>query len=586
MPPANCPKFFEKKLIYEIPVPAQSDLSVWIVLALFLNVIPVLAQTYRLDSTFARNGIGRRNWGNDAEVRAQRILRESNGAYFIAGYEYMISENAFYNNIWKVDACGKTDSSFGVNGLVKHTFEQRNLGLDYQLQPDGKLVVTGTQAPGNASSQQKPFIARYKTNGRPDSSFAGIGTRKFSDISAGSFESIFPFPGGRFLATSGQHFVRVKSNGDYDSTFGTNGVFYRPTPPGVNFSYEGSGLLRQDGTIWTVVGSWPGGDVRPSVYAVDTTGKIDSTFGSNGFFITYDYSLGGGFVPLKSVLQSNGKAVIAWTHNDQGVRLIRIMKPGKIDSTFGTNGLAFVPGSRLSNIFLLSGDRVLVSQNNTPSPGSVFSLLDSSGVAVPGFTINNGASNIVVVGNGTEFFRTLLEEPNGEWTLAGGNNEFHVARVLPAARSAMPNIKQTGNTLDAQVNLPAATFQWYLNGNPINGATAETLNIASVGTYKVVVTSARGCLGEDVFVVSTVVGIVPELSSYEWNLFPNPAESSFQISGNAPISKISRIDMQGREWECVVSEGQKVDVTDWPTGLYHIRIQAMSGVVAKRFLRK
>lgn len=260
------------------------------------------------------------------------------------------------------------------------------------------------------------------------------------------------------------------------------------------------------------------------------------------------------------------------------------MKPGKIDSTFGTNGLAFVPGSRLSNIFLLSGDRILVSQNNTPSPGSVFSLLDSLGVAVSGFSINNGASNIVVVGNGTEFLRTFLEEPNGEWTLAGGTREFHVARVLPAARSAMPNILQTGNTLDARVSLPTATFQWYFNGNLMVGATAATLEISETGTYKVVVTSEKGCIGEDVVVVS-VVGVSENLTEEAWSLYPNPAESRLRIEGPSSISAFSILDVYGREFEMLQLEKNQIETQQLKAGMYGLKIQSKDGVVIKRFLK-
>jgi uncharacterized delta-60 repeat protein len=215
-------------------------------------------QTYRLDSTFANNGIGRRNWGNDYSVDAQKILRQSDGSYLICGYEYTISQNAFYNNIWKVNACGQTDSSFGINGLVRHTFEQRNSGYDFALQPDGKIVVTGSQAPGNAGSQQKPFISRYLANGQPDSTFGMFGSNKITDTQADAFFSLIPCPNGKYMTTSGQFFMRFNPDGSRDLGFGVNGKYERPTPPGVNFSYGGYGYLRNDSTIWTVTSTFNG----------------------------------------------------------------------------------------------------------------------------------------------------------------------------------------------------------------------------------------------------------------------------------------------------------------------------------------
>lgn len=63
--------------------------------------------------------------------------------------------------------------------------------------------------------------------------------------------------------------------------------------------------------------------------------------------------------------------------------------------------------------------------------------------------------------------------------------------VVVSANPANPTITQTGTILQTA---SATTYQWYLNGNPIGGATSQTYNATTVaGDYTVEITNASGC---------------------------------------------------------------------------------------------
>lgn len=64
-----------------------------------------------------------------------------------------------------------------------------------------------------------------------------------------------------------------------------------------------------------------------------------------------------------------------------------------------------------------------------------------------------------------------------------------------------PNILQSGN--DLSVAAIYTTYQWYLDGNPIGGATNPNYTMTANGTYSVVVTNSNGCTSTDVFVFTT-----------------------------------------------------------------------------------
>lgn len=61
-----------------------------------------------------------------------------------------------------------------------------------------------------------------------------------------------------------------------------------------------------------------------------------------------------------------------------------------------------------------------------------------------------------------------------------------------------PNILQSGN--DLSVAAMYTSYQWYLDGNPIGGATNPNYTMTANGTYSVIVTNSNGCTSTDVFV--------------------------------------------------------------------------------------
>jgi len=60
---------------------------------------------------------------------------------------------------------------------------------------------------------------------------------------------------------------------------------------------------------------------------------------------------------------------------------------------------------------------------------------------------------------------------------------------------------EEGETLNVSITTDATspTFQWYLNGNPINGATANSYLIAVKGNYRVVISQESGCISSKEF---------------------------------------------------------------------------------------
>lgn len=95
-------------------------------------------------------------------------------------------------------------------------------------------------------------------------------------------------------------------------------------------------------------------------------------------------------------------------------------------------------------------------------------------------------------------------------------------------------------------SLAGYSYQWYLNGNPIPGATGQTLTITQPGTYTVTITDNNGCSSTSApFNVNTT-----DLANYSTGtiaLYPNPSTGFFTLKSPDPIKTIILYDALGKE---------------------------------------
>jgi len=97
---------------------------------------------------------------------------------------------------------------------------------------------------------------------------------------------------------------------------------------------------------------------------------------------------------------------------------------------------------------------------------------------------------------------------------------------------APQGITQNGDTLFA--NQGATAYQWYFNGNIINGATDYFYVATQSGDYNVVVTDENNCEVEAV-INNVIAGLTPALSFEEGVVvFPNPVSETLSVIGFPP----------------------------------------------------
>lgn len=150
-------------------------------------------------------------------------------------------------------------------------------------------------------------------------------------------------------------------------------------------------------------------------------------------------------------------------------------------------------------------------------------------------------------------------------------------------------ILQSGDTLFA--NQGAISYQWYFNGNIINGAT-EFFYIASQnGDYNVVATDANGCEVEAaIFDVTTGIFNLPSVNEPLISIFPNPANDILHLiyqPANETAVKVFIYNMLGEEIysvERALGNGE-INVSLLESGCYILEIISSKGSHQLLFLK-
>lgn len=145
----------------------------------------------------------------------------------------------------------------------------------------------------------------------------------------------------------------------------------------------------------------------------------------------------------------------------------------------------------------------------------------------------NGNSLVCLALSGT-IYET---DPSGTtiWTktVSGSVPQAHryeACYVLNAAPS-IPVISQNGNVL---TSTSATTYQWYLDGAQIAGATSQSYSPSQSGTYLVRITDANGCvyMYSAIYDFTYVTGVNEMAQTAELVVYPNPANDIITIRTN------------------------------------------------------
>jgi uncharacterized repeat protein (TIGR03803 family) len=239
--------------------------------------------------------------------------------------------------------------------------------------------------------------------------------------------------------------------------------------------------------------------------------------------------------------------------------------------------------SRQSIQFIPPGTKVMGT-----SPFSL-SATATSGLPV---TFSTASDKITIAGN-----QVTLVKP-GRVTISvaqAGTSNFSAATSVEQSFCIRPikptlTLSENGTALPLLTSNAASGNQWFWNGAVITGATQATYSISKPGTYKVQV-SADDCASD--FSADQVMVVTGDLESQtETHLivYPNPASDWLTVSSNhaSGIKEVSILQINGavRDTQTTPDKEARFNVSEYPSGLYLVRVKTESGTGVLKWVKR
>ncbi len=173
----------------------------------------------------------------------------------------------------------------------------------------------------------------------------------------------------------------------------------------------------------------------------------------------------------------------------------------------------------------------------------------------------------------------VINQPGTYWVKNYNYCQFKVDSFYITFSSVDPVI--TVDHFDLSTTLTYSTYQWYLNGTIIRGATSKIYTVTENGDYVVVVSNENGCVDtSDIYPVTNVTGINKMADLVQSiKVYPNPVKSRLYISAPFKIN----VKVTGLEGKLIkeVSQASSFAVQELAAGIYLLHITDEVGRLLK-----
>jgi murein DD-endopeptidase MepM/ murein hydrolase activator NlpD len=175
---------------------------------------------------------------------------------------------------------------------------------------------------------------------------------------------------------------------------------------------------------------------------------------------------------------------------------------------------------------------------------------------------------------------------SGNYTVTVSNASGCTAASAPLSVTVnplplIPTITGNGASLSSSYS---SGNQWYLNGNLIPGATAQTFLAAQSGAYTVLFTDSNGCMATSNPFQFIQTGIESPGGNIQFSLAPNPNNGKFSIisKDGMPLPPGTKIEIYNIHGEKIWSSNaylpkQVIDISDQASGRYFVKLSTVFG---------
>jgi hypothetical protein len=219
----------------------------------------------------------------------------------------------------------------------------------------------------------------------------------------------------------------------------------------------------------------------------------------------------------------------------------------------------------------------------------------ADGVIVVGLVGNTAPFSVLWEDGSTIAERSGLPVGNYAVTVTGDQGctitaSFTVETAFEAP--ATPSVTVSMDTV-LTANPGYASYQWLLNGLPINGANGQAYMAQESGDYSVLVTNGVGCEAISGPVSITISSIFDATGIEHCSVAPNPFENSLTLKLRSSQSYSLNIRLTDRKGAEIFSDRASAsvfektfDMAQLPAGTYFLSIKTEKGEWVEKLVRK
>ncbi|MEN9522365.1 MAG: hypothetical protein RL065_742 [Bacteroidota bacterium] len=223
----------------------------------------------------------------------------------------------------------------------------------------------------------------------------------------------------------------------------------------------------------------------------------------------------------------------------------------------------------------------------TPASGSAFGpSIYNKRIVTTGYTSNMGNSQQLPNGNSlicVALSGSIYEVDSNSTTIwsysAGGGvpqSTRYTACYISGTQPGTPTITQNGSSLICDST--GTTYQWYLNGVAVSGATAQSYTPTQSGSYQVKVINASNCgsLLSSAFSF-TAAGISIVDNEKYWRIFPNPSATEIYLQTQQTEVNYNILSIEGKVIQSVEkwNTTQPILINNLNNGVYMIQLKSI-----------
>ncbi|MEO6392025.1 MAG: FG-GAP-like repeat-containing protein [Pyrinomonadaceae bacterium] len=453
------------------------------VMLLLPNATPTQGAGNHLDYGFSGNGMVTTNYIGNSNDEAQALAIQLDGKIVVAGKTNVGSSDPEVDNfaVMRYAADGSLDLTFGANGKVNTDFEGRDdESTAVAIQTNGRIVVVGKAKLTNGNDFA---IARYTASGSLDTTFGGNGKVTVDMGGDDQARAVALQPDGKIVVSgsvqptgSASEFalLRLNSTGTLDTTFDGNGKLI--TNFGGTSAAANDVIVQTDGKI-TACGYATAATRMFAVARYNSNGSLDGTFDSDGRVTISTGGAGSAALTIRQLANNHyllaGKTYGSPVPPDYYIVRIGLFSNGSQDGIY--TSVHYLPDliDTISGMVVDSGGNLsVVGYSSYYNPNNfIVSQTKADGHGDPRF--GYGGYVFTHFGLNQSQSRAVAVQKNGMLVVAGsslnadGTNDFAVARYRPRSIAAHDDYDGEG-LADFTVFRRSNSFWYVLNNAQTN----------------------------------------------------------------------------------------------------------------------